>query len=106
MIPPSNHHISILNGPASGQKNIVAQNMTQIVSATRDYELEEIREQNNRGSGLHTGREYMTHPQDLEPKRAIKRMSVDKSDSIKHARGKGSAASRGSAKRSSSKGRQ
>ena len=78
--------------------------MTQIVSAARDYELEEIREQTNRGSGLHTGREYMTHPSDLEPKRVKKRMSVDRPESIQKVR-KSSAASRGSAQRSTSKGR-
>ena len=41
-INPS-QNISILNGPASGQKNIVAQNMTQNVTVAREFEMEQFR---------------------------------------------------------------
>jgi len=62
-----NQNVSILNGPVSGQKNIVGNNMTQVVTAARDFELEQIRETNRvQGSGLHTGRDYMTHPNELD----------------------------------------
>ena len=47
--------MSILNGPVSGQKNIVAPtNMTQIVSGAREFEMEQFRARN---SGMNTGRD-------------------------------------------------
>ena len=58
-----NHHnqnISILNGPVSGQKNIVAQSLTQVVTGAREFDMDHYR----RGSGLNTGREYATVPYD------------------------------------------
>lgn len=40
--------------------------MTQVVSVARDFELEQIKENNRvQGSGLNTGRDYMTYPHDL-----------------------------------------
>ena len=91
MAPPS-QSISILNGPASGQKNLVvggnhggnSANLTQVVTAPRDFELEQIRENNRSNSGLHTGRDYMTHPNELEAGRnevVVKRLKQPRKNS-------------------------
>ena len=92
MAPPS-QNISILNGPASGQKNLVVcgnhssnnnANLTQVVTAPRDFELEQIREANRSNSGLHTGRDYMTHPNELEAGRGavvVKRLKQPRKNS-------------------------
>lgn len=50
--------VSILNGPVSGQKNIIAQNMTQnFPIVANEFELDQFRQ---RQSGANTGREYLT----------------------------------------------